>query len=197
MLYTIFLGGIKILIYYIMKFISANSSNNDVVKFNKAVEHGDTVFVIFHSPNCGHCVATLPIWRQIESQLGDRYKHNDSVMIADIQDDVLGKTAYANKIEGFPTMWSISKKGAKIEPIENVKLMNPTRSIDGFVEWIELKTPSSYSSPNDNGSNKKISLNKQRKKYRVTPYPHKRSRRHFTKKGGRKNIVKMSRRKKY
>jgi thiol-disulfide isomerase/thioredoxin len=178
-----------------MKFLSANASNNNVLKFNKAVENGDTVFVMFHSPHCGHCVATFPIWEQIESQLGDRYKHNDKVMIADIQDDVIGKTSYADQIEGFPTMWCISKNGAKIEPIEQAKLMNPTRTIDGFVEWIELKTPSSYSSPMDNNNNNNSSSHKgeknvkseKKKKYRVTPYPHKRSRRrHSAKNGGRK-----------
>jgi thiol-disulfide isomerase/thioredoxin len=177
-----------------MKFLSANASNNNVLKFNKAVENGDTVFVMFHSPHCGHCVATFPIWEQIESQLGDRYEHNDKVMIADIQDDVIGKTSYADQIEGFPTMWCISKNGAKIEPIEQAKLMNPTRSIDGFVEWIELKTPSSYSSPMDNNNNNSSShkgeksvKSEKKKKYRVTPYPHKRSRRrHSAKNGGRK-----------
>lgn len=182
-----------------MKFLSANSSNNDVMKFNKAVENGDTVFVMFHSPSCGHCVHTLPIWMEIESQLGDRYKHNDKVMVADIRDDVIGKTNYEKKIEGFPTMWHISKKGAMVEPIENAKLMNPTRSIDGFVEWIELRTPASYSSPDGNVSSKKHSSNEKhssnkKKKYRVTPYPHKRSKRHYNVKGGKKTR-KVARRK--
>jgi thiol-disulfide isomerase/thioredoxin len=168
-----------------MKFLSANGSNNDVTKFNKSVKNGDTVFVMFHSPSCGHCAHTLPVWNEIESMLKGRYEHNDDVMVADIRDDVLDKTDYANKIEGYPTMWCISKKGAKIEPIENVQLTNEPRTISAFIEWIELKTPASYNSPTESSNKKK------KKKYRVTPYPHshsrqKRSRRHSTKKGGKK-----------
>ena len=165
-----------------MKFLSADGSNNDVSKFNKSIKNGDTVFVMFHSPSCVHCAHTLPVWNEIESTLKDRYKHNDDVLVADIRDDVLGKTSYANKIEGFPTIWCISKKGAKIEPIENSQLANEPRTISAFIEWIELKTPSSYNSPTESG-------NKKKKKYRVTPYPRqKRSRRrHFTKKGGKKS----------
>jgi len=160
-----------------MKFISANASNNDVVIFNKAVKNGDTVFVMFHSPSCGHCVHTLPIWMEIESLLADRYNHNDSVLVADIQDNVISKTSYEKQIEGFPTIWCISKKGEKIEPIESAKLLNPARTIDGFIEWIELKTPESYSS-----SIASSSEGKKKKKYRVTPYPRKKSRSH---KGGK------------
>lgn len=181
-----------------MKFLSANSSNNEVANFNKAVKKGDTVFVIFHSPSCGHCVETLPIWEEIESVLSDRYDQNDRVMVADIQDDVLNKTQYAKQIEGFPTMWCISNNGRKIEPIEQAKLLNPPRTIDGFVEWIEQNTPSSYSS----SSNEKSAMTNKKKKYRTTPYPHSRNRHHrrarnLTKKGGRNKIVNRVSRKKY
>jgi hypothetical protein len=64
-------------------------------------------------------------------------------------------------------------------------LTNEPRTISAFIEWIELKTPASYNSPTESSNKKK------KKKYRVTPYPHshsrqKRSRRHSTKKGGKK-----------
>lgn len=162
-----------------MKFLSADASNNNVSKFNKSIKDGDTVFVIFHSPTCGHCVTTLPIWKEIEHTLKDRYKNNHKVMVADIQDDVIGQTPYGPKIDGFPTIWCISRNGTKIEPIEHAKLMNRPRTIDGFVEWIELKTPLSYNSQT-------IVSEKRKKRYRVTPFPRRKSStRKFTNSGTR------------
>ena len=127
----------------------------------------------------GHCVNTLPIWEEIEHTLKDRYKNNHKVMVADIQDDVIGQTPYGPKIDGFPTIWCISRNGTKIEPIEHAKLMNRPRTIDGFVEWIELKTPLSYNSQT-------IVSEKRKKRYRVTPFPRRKSStRKFTNSGTR------------
>ncbi len=171
-----------------MKFLSAGASTNNVENFNTSVENGDTVFVIFHSPDCGHCVTTLPVWKKMYTELKDRFKDNNKVMVADISADVMMQTPYGEKIEGFPTMWCITKKGAKIDPIENAKLMNTPRTIDAFIEWVELKTPSIYSSSSNHVGDIKIHKNK---KYRVTPYPHsskkKRNRSSFTRKYSRKS----------
>ena len=175
-----------------MKFLSADASTGNVDKFNASVKNGDTVFAIFHSPDCGHCVITLPVWKKMYTELKDRFKHKDNLMIADISADVMMKTPYGKNIEGFPTMLCITNKGAKIDPIENAKLKNEPRTIDAFVEWVELKTPGSYSSGVVKHSDKHSDKHsvKHKKKYRVTPYPrmrHKRSVRRFAKKGGRKS----------
>lgn len=163
-----------------MKFLSASASTNNVGDFNKSVQSGDTVFVIFHSPNCGHCVTTLPEWRNISSELGDRYKRTNNVMVADIDADVMSKTPYGDKIQGFPTMWCITQKGKKIEPIENARLKNIPRTVDAFIEWIELKMPNAYYTKEKTRNNS----GRRKKRYRVTPYPNTRKRRRHSHKRG-------------
>jgi hypothetical protein len=170
-----------------MKYLSSDASTKNIDKFNTSVKNGDTVFVMFHSPDCGYCVNTLPIWKQMYTDLKDRFKHKDNLMIADISANVMMQTPYGKNIEGFPTILCITNKGTKIAPIENEKLKNEPRTIDSFIEWVELKTPESYMDSSDKRNNKRN--NKPKKKYRVTPYPrmhHKMSRR-IAKKGGRKS----------
>ena len=81
-------------------------------------------------------------------------------MVADIDVGALKKTDFEDLVEGLPTMICITEKGKKIEPIETAHLKNDSRKIDGFVEWIELKTPSVYYS-NEKSKNKSVRGRKQ------------------------------------
>ena len=150
-----------------MKFLSVGPDAKHVDDFNHFVKKGDSVcFVIFHSPKCHFCVTTLPQWKEISTELGARFKHMDNVMVADIDVAALNKTAFNNSVEGLPTMLCITEKGKRVEPIEDAHLKNNSREIDGFVEWIELKTPSVYYSnqknPNKSDEGRKRSRSRSR-----------------------------------
>lgn len=173
-----------------MKFLNVSSAANNVEEFNQAVKKGDTVFAIFHRDGCPPCMQTLPEWKKIKSEMGHKHDKRNDIVIADVNSDVMNKTTFEKHVEGFPTIVHISNNGHKLEPIENAKLINPSRSVDGFIEWIELKTPGYYS----DGSKGTHS----HKKYRTTPHPH--SRRHtrthnkrYAIRGGRKRNKKTKR----
>jgi hypothetical protein len=149
-----------------MKFLSVGPDAKHVDHFNHFVKSSEsTCFVIFHSPNCHFCVETIPEWHKISSELGERFKHNDAIMVADIDASALSKTSFEEYVEGLPTILCVSEKGKKIEPIENAKLKNKLRTVDAFVEWIELKSPSIYH------SNKTTEKGRNLKRRKATPYP--------------------------
>jgi len=148
-----------------MKFLSIGPDAKQVDHFNHFIKRDDTTcFVIFHSPECHFCVETMPEWEEISSELGDRFKHNDKIMVADIDASVLSKTSFEDMVEGLPTILCISEKGKKVEPIEKAKLKNDYRTVNSFIEWIELKSPSIYYSKNHV------------KERKDTPYPRGKSR---------------------
>lgn len=169
-----------------MKFLSVGPDAKHVEDFNRFVKKGDGVcFVIFHSPNCHFCVETMPEWKEISAELGDRFKHMDNVMVADIDVAALNKTEFNNSVEGLPTMLCITDKGKKVEPIETAHLKNDSRKVDGFVEWIELKTPSVYYS--NNKSQRKIGGGRKRKSRSRSV------RRHRAHQGGKKSRKRAAR----
>lgn len=125
-----------------MIFLHITSANTDDLNvLLKHIQQGDDVFVIIHKTGCPPCEATVPKWTQLENALAIRYKGNNKVVIADINQEVgieqLAK--FMGKIEGFPTIRYIGKNGKKIEEYEIFDGKNPTRSIDSFIEWIESK----------------------------------------------------------
>lgn len=148
-----------------MKFLSVGSDAKRVDEFNHFVKKDGVVcFVIFHSPDCHFCVTTLPEWKEIASELGDRFKHMEHVMVADVDVTALKKTEFNHLVNGLPTMLCITEKGKKVEPIEEARLKNDSRKVDGFVEWIELKIPSVYYS--NEKHNKKMVEGRKRSKTR-------------------------------
>jgi hypothetical protein len=176
-----------------MKFLSVGSDAKHVEDFNHFVKKGDCVcFVIFHSPDCHFCVTTLPEWKEISSELGDRFKHMDNVMVADIDVAALGKTAFNNSVKGLPTMLCITENGKKVEQIEEARLKNDSRKVDGFVEWIELKTPSVYYS--NEKLNKKMVEGRKRSISRTKNRGRSRSKtRHRAYRGGKKSRKRAAR----
>jgi hypothetical protein len=143
-----------------MKFLSVGADAKQVDHFNHFIKSDDTIcFVIFHSPECHFCVETMPQWEKISSELGNRLKHNDKIMVADIDASAVSKTPFEDLVQGLPTILCISEKGKKVEPIEKANLKNDYRTVDSFVEWIELKSPSIYYSKNH------------AKEHKDTPYP--------------------------
>jgi thiol-disulfide isomerase/thioredoxin len=142
-----------------MIFLHITKDNTDDLNvLLKHIQQGDDVFVIVHKTGCPPCMATVPKWEQLENALAIRYKNNNKVVIADINQEVgidqLAK--FMGEIEGFPTMRYIAKNGKKIEEYEKFQGKNPQRSTDSFIEWIESKIVSAESvAPVDENINKK------------------------------------------
>lgn len=97
------------------------STNFDEVVFNK----DKNVLVEFYAPWCGHCKQLAPIF----DQLGEKFKDDDSVLIAKI--DSTANELEHTKITSFPTL-KYYKKGDNA-----VVDYNGERTLEGFVKFIE------------------------------------------------------------
>lgn len=97
------------------------STNFDEVVFNKDKD----VLVEFYAPWCGHCKQLAPIF----DQLGEKFKDNESVVIAKI--DSTANELEHTKITSFPTL-KYYKKGDNA-----VVDYNGERTLEGFTKFIE------------------------------------------------------------
>lgn len=97
------------------------------------------LFVFFYMEGCGPCGQTKPEWKKIKNVLSK--KHDDNVVIVDI-DQVLSNKIKNLKSEpvAFPTIRFISDGGKIQEDFEDSEVENKERSIDAFVDWINLKS---------------------------------------------------------
>ena len=112
--------------------------------FNQYVEEGKQIFVIFYLDGCGPCNATRPEWKKIENVLKDKYKNNDNIVIADVDQELLKEIKYlTSQPKVFPTIRYISNKGKISEDYEDcpdLKDDEKDRKVDSFVKWINSKT---------------------------------------------------------
>jgi thiol-disulfide isomerase/thioredoxin len=111
--------------------------------FNQHVEDGKQIFVIFYLEGCGPCNATRPEWKKIENVLKDKYKNNDNIVIADVDQELLTEIKYlTTQPKGFPTIRYIADKGKTSEDYEDSSDLNDDekdRKVDSFVKWINSK----------------------------------------------------------
>jgi thiol-disulfide isomerase/thioredoxin len=123
--------------------IHIDSKNGDIEQFNKYINQGKQVFVLFYMEGCGPCNATRPEWKKIENilQHNNKYKNNNNIVIADIDQELSNKIPKLKKQpSGFPTMLYITNKGNVSEDYEESNIDTKDRSIDSFVNWIETKS---------------------------------------------------------
>ena len=157
-----------------MIFLHINSKSNNASLFNKYVEEGKQIFVLFYMEGCGPCGITRPEWKEIETIM--KSYSNDNVVIVDIDQEVLQEIQYLeSKPVGFPTMRYIANKGSTSEDY------NGERKTSAFVLWIKSKIKNQDSKESKqipsknyskNYSKKSIYLKKTRKKhYIVSPFP--------------------------
>ena len=119
---------------------------NDVDTY---IDQGKHVFILVYMDGCGPCMATKPEWLDIEDFLKDKYKNDDSIVVADIENDQLSKLKYVGEVDGFPTMKYIHKNNSDmldVETYENADIKKKDRSAKSFVEWIEGKMESNKNS---------------------------------------------------
>jgi len=122
-----------------MIFLNINPSKKDTALFNKYVESGKQIFILVYMEGCGPCNATRPEWSKIKSVLEKKYSHNNNIVVADIDQQLLNEIKYVSGVSGFPMMRYIAKKGKISEEYEKSSIKSKDRSIDSFVEWIESK----------------------------------------------------------
>jgi hypothetical protein len=115
-----------------MIFLHINSKSSNASLFNKYVEEGKQIFVLFYMEGCGPCNITKPEWKEIETMM--KTESNDNVVIVDVDHEVLQEIQYleSNPV-GFPTMRYITNKGKTSEDYSG------ERKTSAFVSWIKSK----------------------------------------------------------
>lgn len=126
-----------------MIFLHIDPTNKNTKLFNKYVSQGKQIFVLFYLEGCGPCNATRPEWKKIKNVLDMKYKHNNNVVIADVDQELMREIKFlTNQPKGFPSMLYITNKGKINEDYEDCNISKKDRTIDSFVEWIESKVKS-------------------------------------------------------
>ena len=123
-----------------MIFLHIDPTTKNTKKFNKYVAQGKQIFVLFYLEGCGPCNNTRPEWKKIQHILDVKYKNNNNIVIADVDQELLREIKYlTNQPKGFPSMIYISNKGKVNENYEDCNISKKDRTVDSFVEWIESK----------------------------------------------------------
>jgi len=109
--------------------------SKDVNKVDPYIDEGKCVFILVYMEGCGPCMVTKPEWLKIETMIENKYKNNDSIVVADINKDFLSSLKYVGDVDGFPTMKYICKKNGNlvVEPYEK------ERNVKALIQWIESK----------------------------------------------------------
>ena len=129
------------------------TGKTQVETFNKFIKDGNDVFALIYMEGCGPCNATRPEWKKLENVLKPNILNNNTVLIVDIDKDVLSEIKhFGSEPKGFPTIRYITKNGKITEDFEDSKLSEEykNRTIDSFVKWINFKLNESKTSVNHN-----------------------------------------------
>jgi len=126
---------------------------NDLIEKNS----NNQVFILYYMEGCGPCNETRPEWEKLKNSL-KKYENDNAIAIVEI-DQVLASKVKDSKKEphSFPTIRFITNKGEDVESYEDSNVENKDRTIDSFVDWIELKTK-------NNQTGGKIKTNRNRNK---------------------------------
>jgi hypothetical protein len=109
-------------------------------------------FVLIFMEGCGPCNATRPEWKKIENVLHKDFLNRNDIIIASIDHQLAEDLKYMpSKPSSFPTMRFITNSGKDVENYEDSKINNKDRTIDSFVEWVNLKSGEKKISKSDKG----------------------------------------------
>ena len=150
-----------------MKILHIDPNNDSTKMFNEYVEQGKHIFVLFYLEGCGPCNATRPEWKKIENALKDKYGQNETIVIADVDQELLKEIKYlTTQPKGFPTIRYISDKGKISEDYEDSPdVKEKDRKIDSFVEWIDSKMKKQQGGKRKRSKKNKKSGKRRTKKY--------------------------------
>ena len=132
-----------------MVFLTINAKNYDVKdkngktlidNLNSMVHDKDVqIFIMFYMEGCGPCNSTRPEWSKLKNVLKNT-KNNNNIVIVDMDQVLSNKLKGINQPNAFPTMRYITNGGMEVENYEDSSITNKDRTIDSFVEWINVKT---------------------------------------------------------
>ena len=131
--------------------MNPTSSIKEKKQFDKYVAQGKDIFVFFYLEGCGPCNATKPEWKKMENVLSSKYKNNDHIVLAEIDQSIMKDLCSIKMIQpkGFPSIHHITKKGKHVKEYENDELLDiKDRSVDSFVKWIETNLLNMKKNPN-------------------------------------------------
>jgi thiol-disulfide isomerase/thioredoxin len=132
-----------------------------VNEINHHVENGKDVFILVYMNGCGPCNATRPEWTKLEEALQEQYKHNNNLVIADIESNFVSSLKHAGDIIGYPTMLYLSNNGNKMELYEDSSIREKKREVDNFINWVESHVGTiSISGSKSKSRTRKASYNK-------------------------------------
>jgi vacuolar-type H+-ATPase subunit F/Vma7 len=145
-------------------------NDSSVKQLERVIHHNanNKIFMLVYMEGCGPCNNVRPEWTKLQNVLKEINNRSD-IAIVDIDKDYFERIKYIQnkKLTGFPTIIYITKKGEIIENYEDSNVKNKDRSIDSFVEWINLKTKNETPKNNNTRYNKtyKKSKGSKTKKY--------------------------------
>jgi hypothetical protein len=109
------------------------------------------VFILIFMEGCGPCNATRPEWKKMKNVLNKDFLNRNDIVIASIDHQLAeGLKNLTTKPSSFPTMIFITNSGKDVENYEDSTINNKDRTIDSFVEWINLKSGEKNISKSDN-----------------------------------------------
>lgn len=158
-----------------MVYLQINQKNyalgkpNLIEKLNKHLTRkNDKIFILFYMEGCGPCNATRPEWSKLKNVLSNHFLNRDDIVIVAIDKDLTGKLKNIGaEPNGFPTIRYITDEGNINENYEDSDISRKDRTIDSFVEWIQLKSGekniNQYKKQHFNKIHKKTRKNKTRK----------------------------------
>jgi hypothetical protein len=98
-------------------------------------------FILIFMEGCGPCNATRPEWKKMENVLNKYFLNRNDIIIASIDHQLAESLKnMTSKPASFPTMRFITNSGKNVENYEDSKINNKDRTIDSFVEWVQLKS---------------------------------------------------------
>ena len=120
----------------------ASGKPNLIDKLNKHLtRRDDKIFILFYMEGCGPCNATRPEWSKLKNVLSNHFLNRDDIVIVAIDKDLAGKLKnIGSEPNSFPTIKYMTNEGNVNENYEDSNISRKDRTIDSFVEWIQLKS---------------------------------------------------------
>jgi hypothetical protein len=121
---------------------SSSGKPNLIDQLNKHLTNKDHhIFILFYMEGCGPCNATRPEWSKLKNVLSSDFLNRDDIVIVAIDHELAGKLKNIGKEpNSFPTIRYMTNEGKINENYEDSDISKKDRTIDSFVEWIELKS---------------------------------------------------------
>ena len=132
----------------------------DTILANKNIK----TFLLIFMEDCGPCNATRPEWSKIKNVLQSNLLKRKDIVVAAIDNHSADKLVnLKTKPSGFPTIRFITDGGNTSENYEDSNIIKKDRTIDSFIEWIQLKTGENVKGRKSNKSHKNNKTHKKQK----------------------------------